>query len=448
MSVVILIIDDEDLFREDTASLLREEGYRVETAPDGETGLEAAREHDPDIVLCDIVMPGPDGIDILPDLLEGENPPEVLMVTAHGTLETAIEAFREGAYDYLLKPVDLGELTGKVERIVREYNLREEVRELREEVSELSEFHGIIGETEQMREVYELIEKVAPTESNVLVTGESGTGKELVARAIHNRCYPAGQRFVPVNCAAVSDNLLESELFGHVKGAFTGATQQREGVFEVATGGTLFLDEISEMAPGMQSKLLRAIESGEISPVGSSETRQVDPRIIAASNRDVGQMVEENEFREDLYYRLNVFEIHLPPLRERKEDLPLLINHFIEHFNREMNTSVTGVQENVLQSLLVYPWPGNVRELKNMVERAVILQEEGKITPRNLPPEIWQEENGENDRPTLKEAVHQFEQAYIKSVLEEYDGNQKAAAKALSIDRSTLYRKLKEEDDE
>jgi len=444
----ILIIDDEELFREDTAEMLREQDDEVETAPDGETGVEKAASFEPEVILCDIVMPGLDGIDVVEAITDQQPDTRIFMVTAHGTIDTAIEAFRKGAYDYLMKPIDFDELFEKLDRIRNEDQLRDEVEALREEVSEGFDSHGIIGSSDEMENVYRVIEKVAPTDANVLIQGESGTGKELVARAIHNRKFEAGRRFVPVNCAALSESLLESELFGHVEGAFTGATDDKEGLFEAADGGTLFLDEISEMPPGLQSKLLRAIESEEITRVGSTKPVSVSPRILSASNRDCKKLVEEGQFREDLFFRLKVMEINIPPLRERKEDLPALIDHFIDTFNEEMNCSVDGVAEDALQKLMIYSWPGNVRELRNMLERAVILREKDKLQLNDFPPEIWEGSGDDGKGETLKDVVRSFEKSYIRSVLEQMDGNREATAQRLGIDRSTLYRKLQDGEEE
>ncbi len=447
MKLDVLIIDDEELFREDTAEMLRDRGYDVDTAPDGETGLEQVRESEPDIVLLDLIMPGMDGTEVLSAILDESPDTEVIIITAHGSLDTAVQTFREGAYDYILKPVDFDELFERLDRIKKERGMEAEVNELREELTRGSETFGMVGRSDEMEHVYERIEKVAPTDANVLIEGESGTGKELVARAIHNRRFPAGRRFVPVNCSALSKNLLESELFGHVEGAFTGATESKEGLFEAADGGTLFLDEIAEMPGELQSKLLRAIENSEISRVGSTETIEVEPRIIAASNQDVQQLVEEGEFRDDLYYRLNVMEIRIPPLRERKEDIPLFIEYFIDRYNDELNKNVEGVEEDVIQRLMMYSWPGNVRQLENMIERAVILRSEGQLRLEDFPPEIWEGNEDEESAKNLKEVVESFEKAYIKSVLEQTDGNRGEAAERLGIDRSTIYRKLESDED-
>ncbi len=444
MSFNVLIIDDEELFREDTAEMLRERGFTVRTAEDGETGVEVASEFRPDVILCDIVMPGMDGIDVVEDVTERLPECDIFMVTAHGTLDTAVEAFRKGAYDYLMKPVDFDELFEKLDRIQEKSNLRKEVQDLREEVSGEAKTFGLVGESDEMKEVRQLIEKVAPTDANVLIEGESGTGKELVARALHNQKFDAGSRFVPVNCAALSETLLESELFGHVEGAFTGATSDKEGLFEAADEGTLFLDEISEMPQNLQSKLLRAIENNQITRVGDTEPIEVSPRIVTASNKDCKQLVEEGEFRRDLFYRLNVMEIQIAPLRQRKEDLPALVEHFIEEYNEEMNKNIEGVTEEVLQKLMMYTWPGNVRELRNMVERAMILRGSGRLHLEDFPPEIWEGDEEYDSGNTLKEVVSSFERSYIKSILNEMDGNREATAERLGIDRSTLYRKLQD----
>lgn len=438
----ILIIDDEELFREDTAEILRDRGYKVKTAEDGETGLDVVEEFKPDVILCDIGMPGMSGMNVVEKVVRSDHGCKILMVTANGTLDTAIEAFRKGAYDYLMKPLDFDELFEKLGRIEEKESLQHEVNELRSQVSENVETFGLVGQSDDMMNVYRLVEKVAPTDSNVLIQGESGTGKELVARALHNQKFDAGRRFVPVNCSALSETLLESELFGHVEGAFTGATEDKKGLFEAADRGTLFLDEISEMPANLQSKLLRAIESEQITRVGDTETIEVSPRIITASNRDCQKLVEEGEFRRDLFHMLNVLKINISPLRERREDIPLLIDYFVDQFNEEMNKDIEGISEVALKRLMMYSWPGNVRELRNMIERAFIVREEGRLEVEDFPPEIWEGHDIEETGHSLKEVVKNFEKSYIKSVLEELDGNRKLTAERLGIDRSTLYRKL------
>lgn len=440
----ILIIDDEELFREETAAFLRDEGFTVQTAEDGEEGLDVCEEFEPAVILCDIRMPGMDGLEVLEEIQDRFPDIRVIMNTAHGSLDTAVNAFREGAYDYILKPMDFDELLERMNRLQEEIGLREEVEALRDEVSEGTDTFGMVGDSEEMQEVYDIIEKVAPTDANVFIQGESGTGKELVARAIHNRRFSAGRRFVPVNCAALSESLLESELFGHKKGAFTGATEDKQGLFEAADGGTLFLDEISEMPPALQSKLLRAIENNEITRVGSSETIQVNPRILSASNQNCKELVKKGEFRDDLYYRLNVMEITIPPLRDRREDIPELVSYFIDRYSEELNTAVGGIEKEALEKLMLYDWPGNVRELENLIERAIILRGKGTLKTDDFPPQIWEEMPDTSDRQSLKEVVSSFERAYIQSVLQEVDGNREQAAERLDIDRSTLYRKLNE----
>jgi DNA-binding NtrC family response regulator len=368
-------------------------------------------------------------------------------MTAFGSVETAIQAMKQGAYDYLMKPVKNDELLRATERGFREALLRSEINRLRREVGKEFSFSQILGKSKPMREVFELIRRVANSPTNILITGESGTGKELVAKAIHYNSDRKDAPFIPVNCAAIPDQLLESELFGHMRGSFTDAKGDKHGLFEEAHKGTLFLDEISELPITLQAKLLRAIQEKEIRRIGATKPISVDVRIIAATNLNLAEEVKAKRFREDLYYRLNVIEVKLPPLRDRREDIPLLVDGFLKKCGEARGKEVKGVTESALAMLMDYMWPGNVRELENVVERAVTLSRREKIMPDDLPPIV---QGALGDRRVLEEAaektlpLHEIEKEYIKKILEKTGGNKYQAAQVLGIDRKTLYRKLAE----
>jgi len=450
MSVGVLLIDDEDLFREDLATLLRDEGFVCRTAADGEQGLRLAEEVAPDVVVCDLVMPGIGGVDVVDRLATLAPDTPVIVVTAHGTMETALEAFRRGAADYLLKPVNPDELIHKVERVVELRRLEREVRYLRRELSEARVGTYLVGESPALAEVRRLIEKVAPVDSTVLVTGESGTGKELVARSIHEAGPRADGPFVVINCAALPRELVESELFGHVRGAFTGAHRDRPGHFELARHGTLFLDEIAELPLELQPKLLRALEQKEVLPVGATAPVRTDARIVAATNRCLEEEIEAGRFREDLYFRLRVVEIRLPPLRERREDVPVLVEHFVRRLNPRLKRRVLGVDGAALQALMEAPWRGNVRELENVLERAMILSEHETLSLDDLPVDLAGSLGEAIEAPVpddLRQAARAFELQHIRRVLGEAGGNREEAARRLGIDASTLYRRLKDREE-
>lgn len=444
MSAKVLIIDDEDLFREDLAELFAGQGYECRTAADGNHGVAVAEEFGPDVVLCDVVMPGRSGIEVLEEIVRVCPESCVIMLTAYGTLETAVEAFREGASDYILKPFVLEDVLQKIVRYLQHRALLVEVRRLRRELSYQIGPIPLMGESELMRQVFAWIEKVSQTDSTVLLTGESGTGKELVARAIHEASTLREGPFVAVNCAALSPSLLENELFGHVKGAFTGADRDRPGLFEAAAGGTLFLDEISEMPLDLQAKLLRAIEQKEVVRVGSTRPICVKVRIIASSNRDLKRQVQGGKFRADLFFRIYVVEIHLPPLRERRKDIPLLVEHFIKKYNERLKKNFLGVDNEVMRILLAYPWPGNVRELENVIERAMILATGDFLGVGDLPPDITGSVQFPDLSDNLREAVKAYEREHIRQVLLSAGGNREEAARRLGVNPSTLYRKMAE----
>jgi two-component system response regulator PilR (NtrC family) len=445
MPEAILVADDEPGVRESLAEILRDAGYVVHTAADGSAALKALEEHDFGVVITDLRMPGADGLAVLERARDVSPQTLVLVMTAHGTVDTAVAALRAGATDYVLKPVMFDDLLGKVARLLEHRQIAWQAQMLRREVEAQYDFQGLVGASGAMREIVELIKKVAPTHTTVLITGESGTGKEVVARAIHHFSPVAQRIFLPINCAAIPESLLESQLFGHVRGAFTGAVTSQEGLFSRAKGGTIFLDEIGDMPFGLQSKLLRTIESKEILPVGSTQPLTVDVRIIAASNRDLGKMVEEGKFREDLYYRLNVVNLQLPPLRDRREDIPSLLEYLVRRHNREMKRAYKGVDNATLKVLMSQSWKGNVRELDNVIEHAMILGNGEWITVADLPRALR-----ESDEPLppvgdeLREALRAYERIHIETVLRRAGHDKRKAADMLGLSLSSLYRKMNE----
>ena len=443
----ILVVDDDQEMRRLLKDVLEDRGHQVDTAPGGKEALALLAGHDYAVVLTDLKMKGMEGLELLGEIRRDYPASNVILMTAFGTIESAIEAMKQGAYDYLTKPVKTEEMVLVVEKALREAALRREVSRLRQEVHREYSFHQILGKSKPMREVFDLIRRVADSSTNVLITGESGTGKELVAKAIHYNSARRDASFVPVNCAAIPEALLESELFGHMKGSFTDAKTDKRGLFEEAQKGTLFLDEISELPLMLQAKILRAIQEREIRRVGATKSVPVDVRIIAATNLHLTDEVKAKRFREDLYYRLNVIEIHLPPLRERREDIPLLVDAFFKKCLGSSQKPLKGISEAALAVLVDYAWPGNVRELENVVERAVTLCRGEKIVPDDLPPAI---QGSRGDRKVLDEAAERtlpledVEKEYILRILEKTGGNKYQAAQLLGIDRKTLYRKLGE----
>lgn len=427
--------------------VLQDHGYAVSVAAGGSEALKKLSEDEFSVVLTDLRMKEMQGIELLAEIKRIYPDINVILITAFGSVETAIEAMKQGAYDYLVKPIKNEDLVRVTERAAREAALRREVNRLRREVLKEYSFHQILGKSKAMREVFDLIRRVADSPTNVLITGESGTGKELVAKAIHYNSDRREAPFVPVNCAAIPETLLESELFGHVKGAFTDAKTDKRGLFEEAQKGTLFLDEISELPLTLQAKLLRAIQEREIRRVGATRPVSVDVRIIAATNLNLAEEVKAKRFREDLFYRLNVIEIRLPPLRERREDIPLLVEAFLRKCAEVSHKEIRGMTESALALLMDYSWPGNVRELENVIERATTLARGEKIVPDDLPPAI---QGARGERRVLDEAAERVlpladvEKEYILRILEKTGGNKYQAAQVLGIDRKTLYRKLGE----
>jgi len=452
----ILIVEDDSAARVGLQQLIRGWGFDVETAADGEQALTQIEAFHPAIVLTDLVMPRMGGLDLLRKIQESGDPITTVILTAQGTVETAVEAIKQGAYDYLTKPVDLQRLKILLSKIIERNATLREVRVLRRQLREHGTFGAMVGQSAEMRKIYQVIEHAAPTSASVLISGESGTGKELVAQTLHKLSPRANAPYVPINCAAIPDTLLESELFGHEKGAFTGAIERRQGCFELADHGTLFLDEIAEMTPSTQVKLLRVLQERSFRRVGGKHEQAVDIRIVAATNQDPPAAVKDGKLREDLYYRLNVFEITLPPLRERKDDLPLLIQGFINEFNTRNGRSVAAVDPAAMTLLEAYSWPGNVRELRNVIERATIVAEGRFITEKDLPALSASPGSGRAAAAAASAGtgltpgmtVGQAEQQLIHITLQHTGGNKTRAAELLGISLKTLHNKLHRQADE
>ena len=441
----VLIVDDDADMRELICDVLRSRAHQVTSVATGEEALLRLRTDNYEAILSDLRMKGMQGTELLTEVKRLYPDVGVILMTAFGSVDTAVEAMKRGASDYLTKPVKSAELIRVVERVIRETHLRREVSRLRHEVRKEYSFNQILGKSKAIQLIFDLIRRVADSPTNVLITGESGTGKELVAKAIHYNSSRREAPFVAVNCAAIPEQLLESELFGHMRGAFTDAKMDRRGLFEEAHKGTLFLDEISELPLVLQAKILRAIQEKEIRRVGATKPSPVDVRIIAATNLDLAEEVKAKRFRDDLYYRLNVIEMKLPPLRERREDIPLLVDAFLKKCSESRGKEVKGISESALAMLIDYGWPGNVRELENVIERAVTLNRGERISSDDLPSAV---QGARGERRILDEAaektlpLHELEKEYIKKILDKNDGNKYKAAQALGIDRKTLYRKL------
>ncbi len=446
-----MIIDDEPLMRITVQDALINEGYQVTSAETGKKGLSLFKENPVDILITDLRLPDQDGLHILKEIRTIHPETQVIIITAYGSIDSAVTAMKEGASDYLTKPFSMDELLLVIRRLLRMKQLEEENVLLRERIEERFGLEGLVGKSPQMQKIYDLIETVSQTDATVLIQGESGTGKEMVANAIHFKSLRKNGPFVKVNCSALPETLLESELFGHEKGAFTGAIKQRKGRFEMADGGTLFLDEIGELSPGVQVKLLRVLQERKFERVGGNETLSVNVRLICATQKDLKEEIQRGDFREDLYYRLNVVPIQLPPLRERREDILLLADHFLEKFSRKMGKEITGLSQEAKTLLLKYPFPGNIRELENMLERAIALLKGKVIQAGDLPEEVCENtmpiqtlcEKIQASRP-LATAVSLFEKEYIQSVLEKTKGKKGQAAELLGISRKTLWEKIKE----
>jgi two-component system response regulator AtoC len=444
----ILVVDDEESMRHMLSLILKREGYEVLTAGGGKEALALVDGKLFDFILLDVVMPGMDGLELLKTIKDRKVEATVIMMSAHGSLETAVEAMKTGAYDYVSKPFKPDEILLTLRKAEERETLRKENARLRQEVCRDYSFGNIIGKSAKMLQLFETIKKISDYKASVLIFGESGTGKEMVARSLHYNSSWTNGPFVAVNCGAIPETLLESELFGHERGAFTDAKKERRGSFEMAHQGTLFLDEVGETSPSAQVKLLRALQAGEVKRLGSEQPLFVDVRIIAATIKDLTRAVAEGRFREDLFYRLNVLPLHLPPLRDRKEDIPLLVDHFIQKYNQQHRLNLQGVTESSLARLLEYPWPGNVRELENAIERAMILTLGEKIESDSLPSEVlgerapWKKEIW-GEELSIKKGSRIMEEELIRRALKKTKGNRTQASRLLEISHPALLSKMK-----
>ncbi|MFQ5847496.1 MAG: sigma-54-dependent transcriptional regulator [Candidatus Methylomirabilales bacterium] len=447
----ILVIDDEEDMLENCSRVLDRLAYEAILASDARKGVERFELEHPVVTLTDLRMPGMDGLEVLRAIRRIDPEALVILFTAFGTVETAVEAVKEGAFDYIAKPFSADQLRLVIERAMTQRRLLEENRRLREQLTETYRFENIVGRSRPMVQVFDLIKKVAASEANILILGESGTGKELIARCIHANSPRAARAFVPVDCASLPEHLLESELFGHEKGAFTGAIATRRGLFEEADGGTIFLDEVGDIPLPLQAKLLRVLQERQVRRVGGNRFLDVDVRVISATHQDLAQMVQEATFREDLYYRLNVIPLPLPPLRDRPGDIPLLAYHFLRRYAAQSGKGVKGIAPATLELLEAYPWPGNVRELQNVMERGVVLAEGEMVSPAELPTDLRLPQQAPTaavaDHLSLKKAKRQwveaFEREYLVALLRKHQGNISQAAKTAGVDRKTVHRLIK-----
>lgn len=450
--IQVMVVDDKRGSREALEKMIAKEDYRVSIAHDAETALEIFDTEPAHLVITDLKMPGMDGISLLKELKRKSPETEVILISGHGTVETAVEAMREGAYDFITKPLERVVVLKAISKAREKQDLIRENADLRAKLQNLTDSHGIIGNSAAIHEVKELIRQVAPTSANVLILGESGTGKELIANAIHKSSEQVGGPFIKVNCAALPETLLESELFGYERGAFTGAVARKEGRFFLADKGMLFLDEIGDMPMPLQAKILRVLQEGEFERLGGNETIKVDVRIVAATNQDLALAIAERRFREDLYYRLNVINIILPPLRDRRSDIPLLVEHFIQRFSAKNNQQVSGFSRDAVEAMSNYDWPGNIRELENTVERAIVLGRNEVLTLDDLSPAITK--GSVSDKREAVEAgvpiisipvgtpLAEVEHRVILETLRSTGGDKSAAARRLGIATRTIYRKL------
>ena len=441
----ILVVDDEKDIRRALEFVLTREGYAVESASNGIEAIEKIKSEDLALVITDLRMEGMDGFDVLRRTQETDSSIPVMIMTAYGSIESAVEAMKKGAVDYIVKPFIHEELRLTIKRVLEHSKLSLENKRLRQQLSQQFGCKEIIGISEAISDVFKTVEKVAPTRANILITGESGTGKGILAEVIHCNSRRRGNPFISINCAAIPENLLESELFGFKQGAFTGATKDKVGLMIMAHEGTLFLDEIGEMPMSLQSKLLKVIETGEVQPLGGTKKKVIDIRIISALNKDIEECIRKNEFREDLYYRLNVFEIKIPPLRERRDDIPILANHFLKELAASTAKKTRGFNQETMKTLISYDWPGNARELRNVIERAVILSDGDMITESDLPDKVKARKPvsaQEGSDQSLKSLISEHEKDIIVKTLKQYGGNKELTGKALGIDVATLYRKI------
>ena len=448
----VLIVDDEINMRHMLQTMLKKEGYVAETAPNGAEALSIMEANNFDFILCDIRMPKMDGMAFLNSARERFPDKTFIMMSAYGTVDTALEAMKNGAYDYISKPFKTDEVLLTLKKAKEREQLKEENLILQDKLRKIEQkysFGSIVAKSEAMASVFDLVDRVADHKTTVLVTGESGTGKELIAKEIHARGSRSSGSMVAINCAGIPESLLESELFGYKKGAFTDAGKDKPGLFAQANGGTIFLDELGEMPISLQAKLLRVLQEEEITPLGSTKPEKIDVRVVAATSKNLEKEVEKERFREDLYYRVNVMTIHLPPLRERRGDIPLLVGHFIDLFNKKLNKSLEGLSSEAMALLLGHDWSGNVRELENVIERAIILAKDRLITPSDLPPSITTGNSiltsiEPGDTLSIKKASRRLEEELIKKVLKLTEGNKSRAAKILEISRPILIAKIKE----
>ena len=443
----ILVIDDEEKLRSLMARILKLEGFELFQAGDCKSGIKILEQQPIDVVLCDVKLPDGNGVDLTITIKEKFTDPEVILLTAYGNIPDGVQAIKNGAFDYIIKGDDNNKIIPLIHRAIEKSSLQKRVDNLEAQLEKKYSFDGIIGTSKSISEAIELAQKVAPTDTTVLLTGETGTGKEVFANAIHQHSSRKNKNFVAINCSAFSHDLLESEMFGHMSGAFTGALKDKTGLFEEANKGTIFLDEVGELPIDLQAKLLRVIENGEFIKVGSSKVTKVDVRIIAATNRDFNKEIEAGRFREDLYYRLSTFKINLPSLKERSKDIEALSLHFLKVFSQKTNKKITGISKEALYILKVHQWPGNIRELKNVLERSVILENTDIITPESLPVELRTQalSSGSGETTTLSAfSMASAEKIHIQKVLNYTGGNKAETARLLSIGIATLYRKIDE----
>ncbi|MDA8169529.1 MAG: sigma-54 dependent transcriptional regulator [Nitrospiraceae bacterium] len=437
----MLIVEDEETLRESLKRLFTKEEFEVETADSAEKGLKLSGLNLYDVIISDIILPGIDGIEMISRIRE-QTPDQIfIVITAYASLETALKALRAGAYDYVMKPIIHEEIKQIVRNALRQKSLQMENVLLKRQMQRQYDFSRIVGESASMKKIMEEIRKISDARSNVLVLGETGTGKELIARAIHFNSARAEKPFIPINCSAIPENLLESELFGHVKGAFTGAVSSKKGLFEIANGGTVFLDEIGDLGVGLQSKLLRVLEDQEIRPVGGTQSMKTDLRFITATNRDIENAVREEKFREDLLYRINVITIKIPPLRERREDIEPLAMHFVRKYAEDLGKDVRGLEESALQCLKKYNWPGNVRELQNIIERSLLIVEDGPIREDHLPENLKKEDPFFSGALDNRLSIEEYTKEFIKKYQDRF--TEQAMADMLGITRKALWEKRK-----
>lgn len=445
----IHVIDDEPIIHEVLGELLTSEGYEVEISSSGEEALDKYSTRSFGLVLLDLLMPGMDGIEVLKSIRKIEPHAVIIIITAYASVESAISAMKTGAFDYIQKPFKHDELLLTVKRAIEHKKLQEENIRLKDELGKKFSFENIIGKSTGMKSIFEVIKAAAPTRSTILIQGESGTGKELVSRAIHQNSNRANLPFIIVNSGSLPPDLLESHLFGHVKGAFTGAVSEKKGLFEAADKGTLFFDEVSSLNPETQAKLLRVMQDQEFMMLGGTKTIKVDVRLITATNSDLEELIKQNKFRQDLFYRLNVIKIELPPLRERKEDIPILVKHFLDIYSKENKKEIEGITEDVMEILVNYDWPGNIRELENLIERAIVLTKSKLITRRTLPPFLLSTHedirilSSPNNELNLKEYIQIQQKKAIISALKKTKGIQKNAARLLGVKPTTLNEMIK-----